>query len=697
MISSRLQTLPAPLAVWALLFGVTGQSFAAQGLEARVLSSRPDMVSGGDALIEIRGAASGSVTATLNGKDITSMFHAAGAPGTWIGRVQGLANARNTLAVKAGRKKARLELVNHPVKGPIFSGPHQKPFVCETEAAGLGPPLDADCSVETKIQYFYKSTQPAPPPEPGRPAASPFKPFHPSAPRPADLAQTTTNEGTTVDYVVRREIGTINRAVYEIAMLHTPGQPLPDPWTPSPAWNGRLVYSFGGGCSAGYRQGRAPSALNDSFLSLGYTSAASSLNVFGNNCDDVISAETLMMVKEHFIEQFGPPVDTIGWGGSGGSMQQHLISQNYPGLLDGILPASSYPDITTVIPSTVDCTLLARAFDSGGQPWTDEQKTAVSGYATWKSCGSWMRFFSPGWLTAGTCPPVVPKTLVYNPATAPTGARCGIYDNEVNVYGRDPSNGFARRTLDNVGVQYGLVAFNAGKISAEQFVTLNERVGGYDRDGNPVAARTTADPVALRLAYQTGRVQSGRGALGAIPILDSRPYLDRTGDIHDSYRSQAIRARLTKANGGAANHVIWTTGPKVPPGAGTGDKLALMDRWLANIRKDTAKDRAALKVVRNKPAELTDTCWTEGGEKIADAGKCAQMYPAFGNPRIAAGAPLADDVLKCSLKPLDAGAYQKPLSAEQLTRLRAVFPQGVCDYSRPGVEQQNAPVLWRKY
>ena len=252
-------------------------------------------------------------------------------------------------------------------------------------------------------------------------------------------------------------------AVYEIAILHTPGQPMPDPWTASPAWNGRLVYSFGGGCSAGYRQGRAPSALNDSFLSLGYASAASSLNVFGNNCDDVISAETLMMVKEHFIEEFGPPVYTIGWGGSGGSMQQHLISQNYPGLLDGILPASSYPDITTVIPSTVDCTLLARAFDSGGQSWTDDQKTAVSGYATWKSCSSWMRFFSPGWLTAGTCPPAVP-TLVYNPTTAPTGTRCGIYSNEVNVYGRDPSKGFARRALDNAGVQYGLVAFNAGTI-----------------------------------------------------------------------------------------------------------------------------------------------------------------------------------------------------------------------------------------
>ena len=51
----------------------------------------------------------------------------------------------------------------------------------------------------------------------------------------------------------------------------------------------------------------------------------------------------LAMVKEHFIKRFGVPVHTIGWGGSGGSMQQHLIAQNYPGLLDGIIPSSEFP------------------------------------------------------------------------------------------------------------------------------------------------------------------------------------------------------------------------------------------------------------------------------------------------------------------------------------------------------------------
>ena len=145
------------------------------------------------------------------------------------------------------------------------------------------------------------------------------------------------------------------------------------------------------------------------------------------------------------------------------------------------------------------------------------------------------------------------------PATdgrTPCSARCGIHDNQVNVYGRDPKTGFARRPLDNVGVQYGLVAFNEGLITAEQFLELNERIGGFDADGNIVGARSDADPVALRIAYETGRMNGGGGSLGAIPIIDARPYLDLTGDIHDSFRSFVTRARLVAANGRADNHVI---------------------------------------------------------------------------------------------------------------------------------------------
>jgi hypothetical protein len=495
---------------------------------------------------------------------------------------------------------------------------------------------------------------------------------------------------------VRRETGTINRAIYEIAFLHTPGTPLPEPWNEQGAWNGGLVYSFGGGCGAGFRQGRAPSSLSDAILSLGYASASSSLNVFGNNCNDVISAETLMMVKEHFIKQFGVPAYTIGMGGSGGSMQQHLIAQNYPGLLDGIIPGGSYPDITTVISSTVDCSLLNRAFEASGLGWTDEQKTAVAGYATWRTCESWMKSFSPRWLQPQACAAPVSPAMAYDVKANPKGARCSIYDNQVNIYGRDPATGFARRPFDNSGVQYGLAAFNAGTISAEQFVTLNERTGGYDADGNLSPNRTSGDPGAIRTAYETGRVLRGTG-MAAIPIIDFRAYRDQSGDIHDSIRSLITRARLMASNGNAANHVILTARP-----ADNAAILRTMQQWIENIEKDSQHGNAASRVVRNKPIELTDACWAENQAIVEPrtakgTGRCAQLYPPHENPRMAAGGPLTDDVLKCSLKPVNPRDYKQSLTESQLSRLKAVFPAGVCDYTRPGIGQMALRGTWLRY
>jgi Tannase-like family of unknown function (DUF6351) len=68
--------------------------------------------------------------------------------------------------------------------------------------------------------------------------------------------------------------------------------------------------------------------LNDMMLSRGVAAASASLNVLGQNCNNVVSAETLMMVKERFIETYGPPRYTMGWGCSGGAIQQYMITDN---------------------------------------------------------------------------------------------------------------------------------------------------------------------------------------------------------------------------------------------------------------------------------------------------------------------------------------------------------------------------------
>ena len=672
------------------------------GLTASVVSGRPDMVTGGDALILVSGTGNQPVKLTVNGQPPSEPFRAASEGGSAVGLVRNLAEGTNSVVVEAGDRSARLDLVNHPITGPVFSGPHQEPFTCLTERAGLGTPLDEDCSAETRTTYFYRSTQPVGRQEPRdrRAAAVPpgFKPLELASPRPEDVATTVTTLGREVPFIVRVETGTINRAIYHIATLHDPAGEPPAPWTRNDGWNGRLVYRFGGGCRAGYHQGQARPPLQDaSTLAQGYAVAASSLNVFGNNCNDVLSAETMMMVKEHFIERYGVPVHTIGVGGSGGSMQQHLIAQNYPGLLDGIIPGASYPDPITLAGPVSDCSLLESAISRSSHSWSEEQKRAVSGYATWQTCESWLRTYSPAMLRPGSCSPAVPSDAVYDPERRPDGVRCGFHDNMVNLIGRDPETGIARRTLDNVGVQYGLQAFQGGVIDAEQFLELNQLVGGFDRDANLVPERTTADETALATAYRTGRVNSGGGSLGSIPIIDTRRYQDPSGNIHDRVRTFVAGARLAKANGTVGNRVAITAPPT------SLDTVRLMDEWLTAIDEDDSADRSAAAVERNRPAALSSSCWSAEGERIEDSlayggpGGCSELYPPSGDPRIAAGAPITNDILKCQLKPVDPEDYDDQLTDDQVERLRRTFPDGVCDYSKPGVGQGALQGTWLRY
>ena len=198
----------------------------------------------------------------------------------------------------------------------------------------------------------------------------------------------------------------IDRAVYEIAALYDPAAP-PSPFTDEPGWNGRLVYTFGGGCNVGYHQGTGNGGvLTDLFLARGYAVASSSLNVYDNNCSEVISAEVALMVKEHFAETYGKPAYTIGWGGSGGAIQQHLIGNNYPGILDGIVPGVSFQDSIT-LGTVPDCRLLSLYFASPAgiaAGWTAAQRAAASGFGTFNSCLFWHLAFASRTNALEACP-----------------------------------------------------------------------------------------------------------------------------------------------------------------------------------------------------------------------------------------------------------------------------------------------------
>ena len=675
--------------------------------ELQILSGRPDMVTGGDALVSVAAAPDADLSAlrvALDGNDVTAAFRPS-SPGVLVGLVEGLSDSSELLLASAdGTPRGSLSVVNHPLEGPVFSGPHEQPFVCETAAfelqwgETLGAPLDDNCAIDRRIDYVYRA------------ADGELKALSDPAARPADLATTTTLTGATVPYIVRIETGAINRAIYQIAMLHEPAAAAPDPWTAPPGWNGRLVYTFGGGCVNGwFRQGnRTGGVTDDVMLSQGYAVASSSLNVYANNCNDMLAAETMMMVKERFVEGYGAPHYTIGWGCSGGSYQNHQIADNYPGLLDGIIPGCSFPDVGFgTIPMITDARLLNHYFQNAGDGrFTAEEQRAVAGFLVLETMPNVS--INAGRVTVGEfCPDALPEALQYHPTDNPGGARCDVYEHYVNVYGRDAETGFARRPLDNAGVQYGLQALNDGAITTAQFLDLNAGIGGYDGDGRFHSDRTVGDPEAIRLAYETGRLTNGGGGLATTPIIDYRAYSDdrEAGDVHTRYHSFSMRERLRKANGRVDNHVMLVEDDRYGLYSSTSpvlaDALRQMDRWLENLAADASSDSQADKVARAKPAELTDACWSRDEEpvrmeeaQVRGSGRCEELYPSSPSPREVAGAPLTSDIAKCQLKPVDPGDYGVELTADEMERLRGIFPVGVCDWSQPGVGQTDLRGTW---
>jgi hypothetical protein len=650
-------------------------------LEIRTLSSRADLVSGGDALVAVSvppGTRVDQLSVTINGRDVTSKLSRDGESDEFRGLVDGLAIGSNKVVAKTRTPKAdaTLTIVNHPISGPILSGPHISPFECSTEASGLGPALDANCSAPRKIWRFYRSTD------------NSFKPL--TDPAPADVATTTTTDGRTVPYVVRVDSGVINRAIYQFAVLDDLA-----------GWNRRVVVSFGGSSGTQYIQGvMAPppggGALNHQTLSKGFGYLISSELINGRRGNGVLQGETLMMIKEYLVEQYGVPKWFAGSGGSGGAIQQLVITEMYPGLLDGLMPSLTFPDSSL---HTMDSILLTNLWPKLDKAvWTQEKITAVEGF-TPGTARAWNQAY--GRLGVPTNAPgcaLADKTLVFEPVTNPKGARCTTQDIRVNIYGRDPKTGWARRPTDNIGLQYGLAAVNSGAITVDEFLEVNEKVGGTDINGAVVPQRTEGDAIAIKAMYESGLKASYNAALGNVPILMSRVYTDNRGDIHDRQRDFVVRARLQRANGRTDNTVIWIAATAQP----IAGALDTMTKWLDAMAADPAP-LTSDKVVKHKPAEAVDTCWDASGTKIVEPAsfdarnKCNAIFPVHSEPRLVAGAPLANDIMKCQLKPVSFADYKVSFSDAQRSRLKAIFPEGVCDWSKPGVNQVPIKGTYQRY
>jgi hypothetical protein len=703
-----------------------------------VLSSAPHLVTGGNVLVDIRFQARDFRVPelSLNGGAITQQAddsailndvdaNADSSPDVRVMRtlIQGLRLGENTLSAVLHGSETQITVINYPITGPVISGPQQSPYVClgmlapddrgdiRRFAIGNGEFIDTsnqadDCSLPTRIDYVYRSRN-----------SEGFLPLANPSLTPDDVVMTQISEGIEAPFIVRLETGTINRAIYQIAILHSPQTGVPSATTPSDSWNHRLVYSYGGGCEAGYFQGQSTGGvLRESMLAQGYAVASSTLNVNAQGgCNDVLSAETTMMVKEHFTEHYGVPVHTIGTGGSGGAMQQLLIAGAYPGILDGLLISMTFPDAVTYFTDSQECSGPWRRFANDPANGLDEEtKTLIGGWPNWYLCDQSLGL-RPDRISPFGCSSEIPAMMHYHPQTNPAGARCSIYDGMRNIFGEklypeiNTTRAFAPSPHDNVGVQYGLMALNQGLIEKSLFLDINEKFGGWDVDFQPTAARTEADADAVRIAYESGRITNGSAGLSRVPIIDDRPYLDHEGNFHASIYSFVTRARLERDNGHADNYVIRRHASSLSL---ADENLALMNAWLDAMKADRSNTALLDKIVAARPAQLADDCFDANGERIVEPAvfdltrvlnktqgeqsRCNALYPPHAGLRLMAGAPLSNDIMKCSLKPIDYDDYRVEFDTEEKLRLEAIFVQGVCDWDQPG-QYQNSNQTWLSF
>jgi len=573
------------------------------------------------------------------------------------------------------------ETFEFPIKlgevGPsnsLYSGPKQYPFYCMTIDSHIGQPLvdnqegfgvpvygnlmqrsnilgySKDCLFKTHLQFFYLNQD-------------------------DKLAKLSTEQfsylGSLRDAkkpleLFRAEQGSINRFIYTIAMAIKPEEL--GTRTDSALWNKKLIYQFNGGSGIGFRQGRQKATRTITRrlkeAQKGYAIISSSGNRTSYTYNMLLAEDTARRVKLHFVSLFGEPLYTVGIGGSGGGLAQYLIAQNSTGILDGLIPQYSYPDMLSQTIYTLDCDLFNnyftfRARDNGRwQQW--DQRQLLEGMNSLQDFPQKIAFLQPvAQLMAGMVPSFPEgnsecingyfglSTFIHNPRQ---GFLRHFYSDDVVEqtnwnYWEDMSwlfkrdqHGLVESTWDNEGVQYGLHALKQKQITLSEFIHINKNIGSWKEQRhmkaekiitpfgrklpfwvslwgsdnitevteNQAAPRRSASLEAIEAAYRGGQVFIGKLDL---PIIDVRHYLEEKLDMHHMSASFSSRLRLEEANGHYDNQVIWVAKRDFDP---TYQAFDLMDLWL--LKRNEFPE---LNAVQSKPAQLQDACFDDKGEVLA--------------------------------------------------------------------------------
>src|SRR5256714_3336688 len=168
------------LALGALLLATAQAGEGPSNFEIVSLSNRADLVSGGDALLEVRvpkNVPLNQASLRLNGRHVTAAFRGNAAARTLRGVGTDLVDGDNEFAAEArgdghGGPHARLTITNHPIGGPGVVGSQTQPWICATPAptaaSGNTPGTDANgpqtfadyeqSNIATQYKHVYRTT-----------------------------------------------------------------------------------------------------------------------------------------------------------------------------------------------------------------------------------------------------------------------------------------------------------------------------------------------------------------------------------------------------------------------------------------------------------------------------------------------------------------------------------------------------------
>ncbi len=348
-------------------------------VKIEVVSSHHNQVSGGDALISVTSKTEPLHTLRVqrNGMDVTNAFSEQ--DGALVGLVDRLRTGKNEITVTRGTSStviARQKLTNYPNTGPIFSGPHQEFFVCNTIQAGLGEPLvdnqdgegfrvqnpdgstagwSLDCSANTRVDYLYRTTGGS-----FRPLPSATAPVRPTWRRPRSATAAPSTTSCAASAARSTASSTRSRCSRRSGTTRAPSIPTPRSGTSA------LIFTFDGGVQIGHRQGtpgrqralrqRPQQGLRDHpLLRHAHEHALQPPARRRDGADDEGGVHrALRRAALH-----GRP-----WAAPAARSSSTSTGRTTRKLLDAGIPQYSYPDMVTQTIHVGDCELLERYMDS---------------------------------------------------------------------------------------------------------------------------------------------------------------------------------------------------------------------------------------------------------------------------------------------------------------------------------------------